>query len=83
MKIEYYLPETVLSNEDLIKVYPEWTAEKILSKTGIASRHVAAENETALALYRKAGFTEFGRNPRGLRKKDGQLQTLVYMRLEL
>ena len=54
MKIECYLPESVLSNEDLVKVYPEWTAEKILSKTGIASRHVVAENETALDLATKA-----------------------------
>lgn len=54
MKIAYYLPEKVLANEELAALYEGWTAEKILSKTGIASRHVASENETALDLAEQA-----------------------------
>ena len=43
-----------------------------------------AENSHALALYEKAGFAEYGRNPRGFRSRlTGQYQELVYMRLEL
>ncbi len=42
-----------------------------------------AENESALNLYRSCGFGEFGRNPMGFRKKDGNYQELVSMRLEL
>ena len=43
-----------------------------------------AENSHALALYEKAGFAEYGRNPRGFRSQlTGQYQELVYMRLEL
>lgn len=42
-----------------------------------------ADNEAALALYRKKGFTEFGRNPQGFRSRLSGYQTLVYMRLEL
>jgi 3-oxoacyl-[acyl-carrier-protein] synthase-3 len=42
-----YLPESLLSNEDLASVFPDWPAEKILSKTGIANRHIAGVNETA------------------------------------
>lgn len=42
-----------------------------------------AENEGALALYRSVGFTEYGRNPKGFRTRDGRWQELVYMRLEL
>lgn len=43
-----------------------------------------AENGRALALYEKAGFVEYGRNPRGFRSRlTGQYQELVYMRLEL
>ena len=42
-----------------------------------------AENERALSMYRRAGFVEFGRNPRGFRKRDGEYQTLVSMRMEL
>ena len=42
-----------------------------------------AENEHALALYRKAGFVEYGRNPKGFRTKDGRWQPLILMRLDL
>ena len=54
MKIEYYLPENILTNEDLVKLYPEWTEEKILSKTGIDRRHVTEENEDAVDLAEAA-----------------------------
>lgn len=54
MKIAYYLPEKVLANEKLAALYEGWTAEKILAKTGIASRHVVAEHETALDLAERA-----------------------------
>lgn len=53
-KIEYYLPSQVLTNEDLAEVFKNWSAEKIFKKTGINSRHIAAENETALDLAEKA-----------------------------
>ena len=42
-----------------------------------------SSNEAAIALYEKYGFTEYGRNPRGFRKRDGEWQELVLMRLEL
>lgn len=45
--ISYYLPEKILTNEDLVKEFPEWTVEKVASKVGIDSRHISAENETA------------------------------------
>ena len=44
---------------------------------------VVADNEEAVRLYRKLGFTEFGRNPRGFRTREGNWQELVHMRLEL
>ena len=43
--IEYYLPERVLSTADLAAEYPEWSVEKIESKTGIHERHIAAPGE--------------------------------------
>ena len=52
--IEYVLPDSILTNEDLAKIYADWTAEKILVKTGIASRHVVAENECASDLAERA-----------------------------
>ena len=34
-------------------------------------------------LAKKAGFTEYGRNPRGFRSRTAGYQELVYMRLEM
>lgn len=45
--ISYFLPETVLTNEQLSKLFPEWTTEKIASKVGISQRHIAAPDQTA------------------------------------
>ncbi|GGY96220.1 ketoacyl-ACP synthase III [Pseudoduganella plicata] len=42
-----YLPEQVLTNDELAALYPDWPAEKILDKTGIGVRHVAAPGQTA------------------------------------
>lgn len=53
--ISYYLPETVLTNEQLVAEFPEWTVEKIASKVGVNQRHVVGENETAVDLAVNAG----------------------------
>lgn len=45
--------------------------------------NVVAGNEHASALYRKCGFVEYGRNPRGFNSRISGYQELVYMRLEL
>jgi 3-oxoacyl-[acyl-carrier-protein] synthase III len=60
--IEYYLPEGVLTNEDLSRDFPQWSAEKILQKTGITRRHVANPSETAVDLAVKAGERLFSRS---------------------
>ncbi len=44
---------------------------------------VIAENERAIAMYKKAGFKEYGRNPKGFKKRPDGFQELVYMFLEL
>ena len=44
---------------------------------------VVADNKRALSLYRRAGFEEYGRNPRGYRSAAAGYQELVHMRLEL
>ncbi|MCF6297751.1 MAG: ketoacyl-ACP synthase III [Flavobacteriaceae bacterium] len=46
-EIEYYLPENILSNKDINKQHPEWSVDKISSKTGIYNRHVSKNNEFA------------------------------------
>jgi len=44
-KIAYYLPQTILTNEDLEREFPDWKAEDIEKKTGIYKRHCAAFDE--------------------------------------
>jgi len=44
---------------------------------------VVADNQRAVSLYRRAGFEEYGRNPRGYRSASSGYQELVHMRLEL
>jgi 3-oxoacyl-[acyl-carrier-protein] synthase-3 len=51
---EYHLPETKITNQQLEATFPEWTAQKILDKTGIAERCHAAETECASDLAVKA-----------------------------
>jgi 3-oxoacyl-[acyl-carrier-protein] synthase-3 len=48
--INYYLPQKVLTNEDLIQDFPEWNIDKIVEKVGVNKRHIAAEHETAADL---------------------------------
>lgn len=45
--IAYYLPEAVLTNDQIAAMFPEWSAEKVAQKIGITERHIAAPGETA------------------------------------
>ena len=55
MKIEYYLPEKVLSNSDLEKIFPKLPADIVEEKVGVRERHIAVEKQTALDLAMEAG----------------------------
>ncbi|MCM1299983.1 MAG: GNAT family N-acetyltransferase [Firmicutes bacterium] len=44
---------------------------------------VVAENSIAISLYKKNGFVEYGRNPKGFCSQISGFQELIYMRLEL
>jgi 3-oxoacyl-[acyl-carrier-protein] synthase-3 len=64
--ISYYLPEKTVSNDDLIKEFPEWSVEKVAAKIGVNSRHLAAPNETAGDMAEKAArklFEEYDIKP--------------------
>ena len=52
--IAYYLPENVLTNEQIAERFPEWSAEKVAGKVGITERHIAADDETATDMAQKA-----------------------------
>ena len=45
--ISYYLPEKVVTNDALVKEFPEWSVDKVSAKVGVDSRHIASEHETA------------------------------------
>lgn len=45
--------------------------------------NVVAENARAISMYGKAGFVEYGRNPKGFKSRTAGFQELIYMRLEL
>lgn len=60
--ISYYLPDGVLTNELLVKDFPEWSVEKVASKIGVAERHVVAENETSKDLAYAASLKLFEEN---------------------
>ena len=63
--IEYYLPDIIVTNDDLANEFPEWNAEKVSDKTGILERHLARKEETATDLAYNAALKLF-RNNQGI-----------------
>jgi len=53
--IEYYLPEKIVTNDQLAKEFSDWSSEKIEKKVGIKERHIVRKDETALDLALVAG----------------------------
>lgn len=67
--ISYYLPERVLTNEELVSEFPEWSVEKVAKKVGVYSRHLAAPDETAGDMAEKAArrlFDEYAVSPQDI-----------------
>ena len=65
--ISYYLPEKIVTNEELVKEFPEWSVEKVAQKVGVDSRHLASVNETAGDMAEKAArklFEEYQIDPK-------------------
>lgn len=60
--LAYYLPETTVSNEELVADFPEWTVDKIADKVGVNNRHVAGD-ETISSMAIKAAERLFIENP--------------------
>lgn len=61
--ISYYLPERIVSNEEIVADFPEWTVEKIAEKVGVHQRHVAGKDEAVTDLAVKAAEKLFSENP--------------------
>lgn len=67
--ISYYLPEQVLTNEELVRNFPEWSVDKVAAKVGVNSRHLAAPDETAGDMAEKAArklFEEYNISPKSI-----------------
>ena len=52
--IAYALPERVVTNEDLLKENPTWDMTRLVARTGVLERRVAAIGQTALDLGHQA-----------------------------
>jgi 3-oxoacyl-[acyl-carrier-protein] synthase-3 len=52
--IEYFLPENIVTNDVLNIEHPTWDIHKVGEKSGVYSRHIANENQTAFDLAIKA-----------------------------
>jgi 3-oxoacyl-[acyl-carrier-protein] synthase-3 len=67
--VAIHLPERVETNEQLQAEFPNWDLDLIYSKTGIASRHIAAPDECAsdlgVAAARKL-FEQFDVDPQSI-----------------
>ncbi len=57
--LSYYLPERVVTNEELVAEFPEWTVDKIANKVGVRQRHVASDGETSVDMAVKAAENLF------------------------
>jgi 3-oxoacyl-[acyl-carrier-protein] synthase III len=70
LAIDYHLPAAVVDNTELASAFPEWSAEQLEAKTGIVTRHIAAEKECASDLAFEAASTLLARVPFDRRKVD-------------
>ncbi|WP_323674050.1 ketoacyl-ACP synthase III [Bacteroides sp. CG01] len=68
--VDYYLPENVLTNEQIAERFPEWNAEKVANKVGIKERHLSGKDETAADLAYKAAEKLFAQYPEEREKVD-------------
>ncbi|MBT3277912.1 MAG: ketoacyl-ACP synthase III [Phycisphaerales bacterium] len=62
LDIATYLPTAQVTNADLEARHPGWSGKKIERKVGIASRHVAAPDETAADMATEAAKTLLSRH---------------------
>lgn len=52
--ISIYLPQKTLTNEEIVRKFPEWDDQKILNKIGVSQRYITAENEYTSDIAAKA-----------------------------
>lgn len=65
--LAYYLPKTIVTNDQLVTEFPEWTVDKIADKVGVNIRHVAV-GETISSMAIMAAEKLFHQNPEIMRE---------------
>ena len=73
-KIEFIVPKTSQTNEDLVKENPEWDVKKIFSKTGISNRYIINDGDTATDLAVEAGKSFLAKYP----EKKNEIEYLIF-----
>lgn len=71
--IATYLPETVLSNEELARAHPEWDVSRAALRVGVDSRRIAGPDETAYDLALAAANKLLSRHEGLAARIDGVL----------
>jgi len=69
--IAYYLPERIVTNEELKKENPSWDMSLIEERVGVLKRHIARDDETALDLSVQACEKLFSKNKDAKEQIDG------------
>lgn len=69
--IAYYLPERIVTNEELQKENPNWDMSLLIERVGVLKRHIVRDNETALDLSFQACKRLFFKNKDAKQQIDG------------
>ena len=70
--IAYYLPERIVTNDELQKQNPSWNMSRIEERVGVRKRHISHDDETALDLSLRACNKLFSTNGDLKEKIDGK-----------
>ncbi|MFK8280519.1 ketoacyl-ACP synthase III [Capnocytophaga canimorsus] len=52
--ISTYFPDNIITNDDIVLRFPEWSSQKILNKIGVKQRYVTHENQFTSDIATKA-----------------------------
>jgi 3-oxoacyl-[acyl-carrier-protein] synthase-3 len=60
--VSYYLPQTVLTNDDLKNEFPDLKIKELTRLTGVFSRHISGDDETSVDMALNAAENLFSEN---------------------
>ena len=80
--ISYYLPEYQLDNKVIEQEFPEWSIDKIASKTGIHCRNISAKEETSVDMAVKAAEKLFEEHQNQLQNRMHDFNRLYRVKMK-